>query len=128
MLELSIFDDGVVVRVDGDIEASSVSRLRDVLSWAADHHSGVLVDLEDVSTISPAALGVLIRAHTRARSRGGVLCLVAPSRYVLTVLHTMHVDGVFPTFADQAVAFSWLRHGDLNSTPALEQVLASTTS
>jgi hypothetical protein len=60
-----------------------------------------------------------------ARHRGGVLCLVAPSRYVLTVLHTMHVDGVFPTFADGVAAFSWLRRGDLARVPALDQAVAA---
>ena len=38
---------------------------------------------------------------------GGVLCLVAPSRFVLTVLHTMHVDGVFPIFDDDVTALRW---------------------
>ncbi|SBT41885.1 STAS domain-containing protein [Micromonospora auratinigra] len=55
-----------------------------------------LVDLSGVEVIDPAGLGLLVRAHRDARQRGRRLCLVAPSRFVLTVLHTMRLDGVFP--------------------------------
>jgi anti-sigma B factor antagonist len=125
MLQLSTFDDFALVCVRGAIDASMASRLRDVLSWAADHHVGVVVDLSGAPTIDPAGLAVLVRARTRARHRGGVLCVAAPSRYVLTVLHTMRVDGIFPTFADGVAAFSWLRRGDLSAMPTPAQAVAA---
>ncbi|MDI5943965.1 STAS domain-containing protein, partial [Micromonospora sp. DH15] len=50
--------------------------------------------------------GLLVRAHQEARQRGVVLCLAAPSRFVRTVLHTMRLDGLFPTFADQQEALA----------------------
>ena len=37
------------------------------------------------------------------------MCLAGPSRVVITVLHTMHVDGLFPLFDDSAGALEWLR-------------------
>jgi anti-sigma B factor antagonist len=38
-----------------------------------------------------------------------VVVLAGPSRFVITVLHTMHVDGLFPIFDDCPAALDWLR-------------------
>ncbi|MFU8871664.1 STAS domain-containing protein [Micromonospora sp. SL4-19] len=65
----------------------------------------VLVDLGEVSTIDSTGLGLLVRAHQEARQDGKVLCLVAPSRFVRTVLHTMRLDTVFPVIPTRTVAF-----------------------
>ncbi|MFG2052609.1 STAS domain-containing protein [Micromonospora sp. NPDC048930] len=65
-----------------------------------------LVDLTEVEVIDPPGLGLLVRAHRDARQRGRRLCLVAPSRFVLTALHTMRLDGVFPVFDSRARALS----------------------
>ncbi|MFR9777188.1 STAS domain-containing protein [Micromonospora sp. MS34] len=65
-----------------------------------------LVDLTEVAVIDPTGLGLLVRAHRDARQRGRRLCLVAPSRFVLTVLHTMRLDGLFPIFDSRTRALS----------------------
>jgi anti-sigma B factor antagonist len=107
MIELTTRHEHALIRVHGDLDLAMAADLRDALGWAVDGHRGVVVDLADVPRLDSAGLGVLIRAHGRARHSGGVLCLVAPSRFVLTVLHTMHVDGVFPIFDDCRTAFDW---------------------
>lgn len=116
MIELSSTDRQGVVRVQGDIDAEVAPELRDALAWAVDRHEHVVLDLDGAPTLDSAGLSVLIRAHRRARQRGGLLCLVAPSRFVITVLHTMHVDGVFPIFDDSATAEDWMR--DQSAVPA----------
>ncbi|PGH45078.1 anti-anti-sigma factor [Micromonospora sediminicola] len=63
-----------------------------------------LVDLAGLEVIDSAGLGLLVRAHQEARRDGRRLCLVAPSRFVLTVLHTMRLDGVFAVVDDRAPA------------------------
>ncbi|MET7833465.1 STAS domain-containing protein [Micromonospora sediminicola] len=63
-----------------------------------------LVDLTGLEVIDSAGLGLLVRAHQEARRDGRRLCLVAPSRFVLTVLHTMRLDGVFAVVDDHAPA------------------------
>ena len=93
----------------GNLDVTMAPDLREALCWAVDRHSAVVVDLAGSPRVDPAGLGVLIRAHGRSRQRGGVLCLVQPSRFVLTVLHTMHVDGVFPIFDDCVTALRWVR-------------------
>jgi anti-sigma B factor antagonist len=109
MIELKELREHALIRVHGDLDLALAPDLRDTLGSAVDEHRGVVVDLADVPRLDSAGLGVLIRAHGRARHRGGVICLVAPSRFVLTVLHTMHVDGVFPIFDDTVTALRWIR-------------------
>ena len=97
-----------VVHIHGGIDATVAPCLRDVLADTIDRHARVVVDLAQVPTLGPEGLAVLVRAHRRARRRDGWVCFAAPSRFVVTVLHTMHVDGVFPIFDDCAAALQWL--------------------
>jgi anti-sigma B factor antagonist len=103
--------DAAVVHVRADIDARVAGCLRRTLCDAVDRNGHVVLDLSDVATIDPAGLAVLVRAHQWARRQGAVLCLAGPSRFVITVLHTMKVDGVFPIFDDGAEALAWLRAG-----------------
>jgi anti-sigma B factor antagonist len=109
MIELTTAAESALIRVHGNLDATTAPDLRDALCWAVDKHAAVVVDLAGAPRVDPAGLGVLIRAHGRAKHRGGVVCLVAPSRFVLTVLHTMHIDGVFPIFDDCVTALRWVR-------------------
>lgn len=65
----------------------------------------VLVDLTECATIDSDGLGLLVRAHQEARREDRSLCLVAPSRFVMTVLHTMRLEHVFPVFPTRTAAF-----------------------
>lgn len=101
--------DAVVVTPLGDIDAAFVETLRDGLTAAVSTSRHVVLDLHAAHLIDSAGLGLLVRANQEAKHRGGSLCLVAPSRYVLTVLHTMRLDTVFPTYPDEEAAFRALR-------------------
>jgi anti-sigma B factor antagonist len=100
-----------VVRVRHDIDATIAGCLRQALADAIDAYGHVVLDLTDVATLDSAGLSALVRAHQKARSAGSELCLAAPSRWVLTVLHTMKVDGLFPIFDDADAALEWVRRG-----------------
>jgi anti-anti-sigma factor len=102
-------DPAAVVHVHADVDASIATCLRRTLADAIDRHAHVIVDLSGASTLDPAGLGVLVRAQRRARRRGGTVCFAGPSRYVVTVLHTMRLDAVFPLFDDCPSALEWLR-------------------
>jgi anti-anti-sigma factor len=114
-VELNDQADAAVVRVRADLDNAVSEHLRRVLAEVIDRRAHVVVDLAAAPTVDPAGLAVLVRAHRKARRNDCVLCLVAPSRFVRTVLHTMHIDGVFPQFSDCASALAWLRQG----SPAL---------
>lgn len=98
-----------IVSVHADIRTDVVQPLRKALAAAVNRRGHVVLDLTDASTMDPAGLGLLVRAHRRARRQGALICLVAPSRFIVTVLHTMRLDGVFPVFEDCTTAQEWLR-------------------
>lgn len=87
-------------------EVAPAEAVHRALAEAIELGDRLLVDLAEVDVIDSTALGLLVRAHQEARQRGTSLCLVAPSRFVLTVLHTMRLDGVFPVFESRTVALS----------------------
>ncbi|WP_067510466.1 STAS domain-containing protein [Actinoplanes sp. TFC3] len=99
---------GAAGRSAAVVRARAGCDLRRELHSAVDTHSHVVVDLAEVPTLDDAMLGQLVRAHRNARRRGGMVCLAAPSRVVITVLHTMHVDGLFPMFDDCGAALEFL--------------------
>ncbi|MEH1101554.1 STAS domain-containing protein [Micromonospora sp. CPCC 205561] len=98
VLGVDHLDDVAVVTAAGDLDADTADELRAALRQAVDVGGHVVVDLGRVHLIDAGGLGLLVRAHRDARDRGAVLCLVAPSRFIRTVLHTMRLDGVFPIF------------------------------
>jgi anti-anti-sigma factor len=113
-VELEERPHAAVIHVRADIDAAVAPCLRQTLADAVDRHAWVIVDLAEAPTLDSTGLGVLVRAHRRARRRDGTVCFAAPSRYVMTVLHTMHVDGVFPTFDDCSSA---LQSADAGERP-----------
>lgn len=101
------YDSGAHARVvvlRADLDLHRVDHVRPALMDAADSGRAVIVDMRDAGVIDSAGLGLLVRAYRCAKRRGAGLCLVAPSRFVVTVLHTMHLDGMFPTFPDEQAA------------------------
>ncbi|MGC4897082.1 STAS domain-containing protein [Micromonospora sp. DT31] len=98
----AIADDGLGIddleQVVGPPAARDVDpaeAVRRTLAERSVHGDRELVDLSALEVIDSAGLGLLVRAHQDARRDGRRLCLVSPSRFVLTVLHTMRLDGLF---------------------------------
>jgi anti-sigma B factor antagonist len=98
--------DTAVVSMTGDIDLRDAEPVRDALAHAVALHSAVILDLAAVDTIDSTGLGLLVRAHQDAKQRGGQLCLAAPSRFVLTVLHTMRLDRVFALYGNRDEALT----------------------
>jgi anti-sigma B factor antagonist len=75
-----------IAEVTGDIDVSTVSGLRERLLGLADGGQPLIVDLNRVSFIDSAGLGVLVAVSRRASQRGGSLhavCSRAPTRKLL---------------------------------------------
>ena len=106
------------ITTSGDSSVVRVEAVQDVLaSIPASRH--IVLDLSAVPTLDPEGLGLLVRARQQLRQEtGGWLCLAAPSRFVLTVLHTMRLETVFPVFADHEAAVAWLTTGAAAGLPA----------
>ncbi|BEL05230.1 hypothetical protein Q0Z83_034210 [Actinoplanes sichuanensis] len=95
-----------VIVLPTDLDQHLADEVRPAITEAAESGRDLVIDMGGSGTIDPAGLGLLVRAHRSARQNGATLCLVAPSRFVLTVLHTMRLDGVFPIYPDEATAVS----------------------
>jgi anti-anti-sigma factor len=75
-----------IAEVTGDIDVSTVSGLRERLLGLADSGQPLIVDLNRVSFIDSAGLGVLVAVARRASQRGGSLhavCSRPPTRKLL---------------------------------------------
>lgn len=97
-----------VVRLRGQLDVLLAAELRDVLREAGDRHRNVVLDLRDVRLLDSTGLGQLVQARRNAEQRGGRLCLVAPSEFIVTVLETMRLAPTFNIFPDTAAALRWL--------------------
>ena len=78
--------DVVIAEITGDIDISTVGGLRERLLGLADSGQPLIVDLNRVSFIDSAGLGVLVAVHRRAAQRGGSLhavCSRPPTRKLL---------------------------------------------
>ncbi|WP_328471415.1 STAS domain-containing protein [Actinoplanes sp. NBC_00393] len=96
-----------VVALRAGLVQQLVDGVRPALVDAATAGRNVVIDMRRADVVDSAGLGLLVRVHRAAKHRGATLCLVAPSRYVVTVLHTMHLDGLFPIYPNVRSA---LRH------------------
>jgi anti-sigma B factor antagonist len=103
--------DTVVLTPYGDMTDELTDRIGKSLTAAATHHTHLIVDLHAVHTMQPAALSMLVRARQRTKAGGGLFCLVAPSRFVLTVLHTMRLVTAMPAYPDLREAMDAIRSG-----------------
>ncbi|MEU4420259.1 STAS domain-containing protein [Actinoplanes sp. NPDC024001] len=96
---LTVTAPAAVLRVFGDVDLDVVGELRAALDEAVRRRPYVIVDLNAAGTIDSLCLGALVWGRSRARRAGGDLLLVAPSRFVQTVLRGMRLDTAFRVFA-----------------------------
>jgi len=83
----------VVLRLDGDLDATAAPELRRALDAAAadgDAATGpvrIAIDMERVRRLPPEVIDVLVRAEQRVAARGGAVQMYAMSPAVLLMLH-----------------------------------------
>lgn len=69
-------DQGVVVKVAGEIDAFTAPQLREELAALADGNSKtIIVDLQDVTYLDSTGLGVFVGLFKQMKSNGGELRL-----------------------------------------------------
>lgn len=97
-----------IVRLRGQLDILFAPELREVLLDAAGRHRNVVLDLRDVRLLDSTGLGQLVQARQLTRQRGGHLCLVAPSPFIVRVMDTMRLSPEFDCFPETADALRWL--------------------
>ena len=94
-LEISseITDEKAIIRIEGEVDVSNASELRDALDTAlADGAKEVEVDFAEVAYIDSTGIGVLVGAAHRAQESGSVLVVANPQKNVERVFTLLGVD------------------------------------
>src|SRR5271168_4446167 len=98
----------VIAEVTGDIDLSTVAGLREPLLELADSGRPLIIDLNRVSFIDSAGLGVLIAVARRAETRGGSLHAVCSRPQTRRLLWLTGVDRRIPLTATMDAALTLL--------------------
>ena len=94
-LEISseITDEKAIIRIEGEVDVSNASELRDALDTAlADGAKEVEADFAEVAYIDSTGIGVLVGAAHRAQESGSVLVVANPQKNVERVFSLRGVD------------------------------------
>src|SRR5256714_12504662 len=96
-----------VVAVRGEIDLFTAPELKSALSEAIESgHTRIVVDLTDTTFLDSTALGVLIGAVKRLRSRDGALVIVNVDQNIAKTFEITGLDQIFMILAtrDDAIA------------------------
>ena len=86
-----------VVAVSGEIDLFTAPELKSALSEAIESgHTRIVVDLTDTTFLDSTALGVLIGAVKRLRSRDGRLTIVNVDENIAKTFEITGLDQIFP--------------------------------
>jgi anti-sigma B factor antagonist len=104
-VRLRALDKIVVCRLADEVDVAVAGELRALLTFLSDRHLHIVLDLQALRLLDSKVLGILLRTRQALRRRGGILCLVAPSRLVLSLLSVLDLDRAFEVFetSDDAV-------------------------
>jgi len=95
-----------VIRLRGDLKiGGSVDSFRQAMEElfeAGDY--GLVVNIAEVPMIDSSGIGLLVRALTSTKQRGGSLKLVSPSKLALQTLKIVGLVNLFEIFNDEGEA------------------------
>ena len=98
-LKLAVQDHGdhATIKVGGEVDLATSPQLQAVLVDLVDRglHQ-LIIDLEQVSFLDCAGIGMLVDARRRVQEQGGSLTLVRPRPFVRQVLALTGMTTVFP--------------------------------
>jgi anti-sigma B factor antagonist len=101
-----------VIAARGEIDLFTAPELKQVLTdviEGGEHR--VVIDLTDVSFLDSTALGVLIGAVKRLRSRGGALAIVNTDTSIAKTFEITGLDQIFTILPSRAEALAALDEG-----------------
>ena len=93
----------LVFRLAGNLDLTTVDRLRAVVGPACATGAEVLLDLSGVEFCDSTGVGTFVWLHRQATAAGGRLLLVAPRRPVREVLKISGVDRAIPVVGRAAL-------------------------
>ena len=123
-LKLAVQDHGdqAMINVGGEIDLATSPQLQAVLVVLVDRglHQ-LIIDLDQVSFLDCAGIGMLVDARRRVQEHGGSLKLVRPAPLVRRVLEVTGMTAVFPIDSSpgEALAIEPMRPQDGIVTPVI---------
>src|SRR3954468_14732973 len=107
-----------VVAVRGEIDLFTAPELKSALAEAIESgHSRIVVDLTDTTFLDSTALGVLIGAVKRLRSRDGRLTIVNVDDNIAKTFEITGLDQIFPISATRDEAVKALNVDEAPASP-----------
>lgn len=95
-----------LIKLQGPLRlGDAVDKFREALDDAlAVEEPQVLVDLAEVPMIDSSGVGVLVKALTSAKQRGGKIGLISPSKFSVQTLRLVGVLNLFEIFENEETA------------------------
>ena len=105
-MQVQDLDGVVVVAVAGELDLATMPRFRDRLVRVISEHPGatMIIDIDGITTIDDAGLGVLVGALRRARVHGGDIALVCTNEELRELFALTRLDRAFAIHRDIAAA------------------------
>jgi anti-anti-sigma factor len=113
--EVNVFGSGVnltgrirLIRLTGELHAATVTIARRRIWPDVARSAEFIVDIEALSYLDSAGLGLLVAIHREVARRGGRWALVGASSQVVRLLEVTHADHFLPLFPSVAdVEMAW---------------------
>lgn len=82
----------ITLVMDGDIVASRIQEVKDMIAERLGDDITLILDLANVSYIDSIGIGVLIATHNSLKSSGGKLKIINASEDIKNLFKTMRLD------------------------------------
>jgi len=93
----SVIDDIYVIGLTGELDLSTLPKLSDLLNKAInDNHVHLALDLDGITVLDDAALGILLGASSRIRINGGHMYVVCSNPKISDYLKRTQLDLIIP--------------------------------
>jgi anti-anti-sigma factor len=90
--------DGIyVIGFVGELDLSTLPQLSDLLNKAMNQtHQQIALDLDGITVLDDAALGILLGAASRIRTKGGQMYVVCSNPKIVDYLQRTQLDRIIP--------------------------------
>ena len=93
----TLIDDIYVIGFTGELDLSTLPKLSDLLNKAInDNHVHLALDLNGITVLDDAALGILLGASSRIRINGGRMYVVCSNPKISDYLKRTQLDLIIP--------------------------------
>lgn len=97
-VSLSIIESNVdeitVLGLSGDVDISTLPRLADALGRFTHAAHTLAIDLDGITVLDDAALGIILGVAARLDARGGRLCLIVTNTKIREHIHATRLDEI----------------------------------